>query len=92
MVILKLILKLKKVPIIEPFYEYNQRLRYVKFNEDITEGLGCTKTKDNLYVLIYNDYATIVDVEEMTLNIFRNNSKKAANKRGFKEIKNRLGW
>lgn len=83
---------MKKVPIIEPFYKYKQGLRYVKYNEDIAEGLGCTKTKDNFYVLIYKDYARIVDVEEMAINILRNNSKKAANKRGFKEIKDKLGW
>ena len=62
------------------------------FQQDITKGIGCTKTKDGHYVIIYPYYAEIIDIDMMINFILRYNSKKAVNKKGFKEIKELLAW
>lgn len=83
---------MKRVPLLDGVLLWGMKRRYINYNEDITKGIGCTKTKDGHYVIIYPYYAEIIDIDMMINFILRYNSKKAVNKKGFKEIKELLAW
>ena len=82
---------IKRVPLADGCF-IGEKRRYIQYNEDITEGIGCSKTKDGRYVLIFPTHAEITDIDLMTCYILRYNSRKAVNKKGFKEIKELLQW